>query len=70
MLNDLNRTNMEQMVNLYIGTWWIFFNRLLVIIEGDIIFLIKPPLWGEDRVLYDGAKVASKKAQYLLNAMK
>ena len=36
----------------------------------EIIFAIEPTLWGEDRLLYDGAKMTSKMAQSLESAMK
>ena len=46
-----------------------FLNRFLIIVEGDVI-AIEPPLSGEDRALYDGAKMALNRAQSLLKVVK
>ena len=65
-------TNMEQMANL---RTLLEFRETFQIGSSssslrEIAFTIEPPLGGEDKVLYDGAKMTSNMMEPLLNAMR
>jgi hypothetical protein len=62
---------MEQMVKL--RTHWDFVKNFQIgssLSSKEIIFVIEPPLLGEDKVLYDDAMMTSNIAESLSNAMK